>query len=260
MNKAEPALEGRYASAVEIVGQLRRYDRYEGAFVFGSFATEKLHEGSDLDIVVLLADGQPSCVEVSHPLLGDIRVDISFNSMATLIAMTDESLREGLRKPWLYDAHILFDKQGRLQQLKDRILCEARPARRDPTNRSAIQFDVYYLYTKPGKYMASDPTTASLVMHMGLRKLLDLHYKLNGRWWVSDKQMLADLAGWDPTLHLLLMQFLTVSDLGQKYIVWKEMIDHVLKPVDGRDFRRMEGSCECARCQTDIQRLLELTA
>jgi hypothetical protein len=156
--------------------------------------------------------------------------------------MTEEMLKEGTRKPWISDAVILFDKHDRLQHLKEHAIRDAKPARRDTSDRESIQYDVYYLYTKPGKFVASNPATANLIMHIGLRKVLDLHYKLNARWWVSDKQMLTDLAEWDTAFHLLLTDFLTVSDPGPKYDLWRAMIDHVLKSVGGRDFRRMEGS------------------
>ncbi len=250
----------KHAAAVARIADLGRDDRYEGAFIFGSFATGQLHPDSDLDVVVLLQDGEEGCTEVSHPVVHGIRLDISFNTMASLSKMTERLLKEGIRKPWICEAFIVFDKYGRLQSLKERTIHDAQPARRDTSDREGIQYGMYHLYTKPGKFVASNPATANLIMHIGLRKVLDLHYKLNARWWVSDKQMLTDLAEWDMALHLLLNEFLTVSDLRQKYDLWKEMIEHVLKPVGGRDFRRMEGSCGCAQCQTDLQRLLATTA
>ena len=260
MSGVDTGLHERYAATVARIAALRRESRYEGAFIFGSFVTGNLHPESDLDIVVLLQDGEESCTGVSHPIIHGIRIDISFNTMATLSRITEEMLKEGARKPWISEAVILFDKYDRLQHLKEHAIHDAQPARRDTSDRESIQYDVYYLYTKPGKFVASNPATANLIMHIGLRKVLDLHYKLNARWWVSDKQMLTDLAEWDTALHLLLTDFLTMSDPRQKYDLWKAMIDHVLKRVGGRDFRRMEGSCECARCQTDIQRLLASTA
>jgi hypothetical protein len=245
----------KHVAAVARIADLARDDRYEGAFIFGSYATGNLHPNSDLDVVVLLRDSEESCAEVSHPVIHGIRLDISFNTMASLSKMTEDLLKDGVRKPWICEAFIVFDKSGRLQRLKERAIRDAKPARRNASDRDSIQYDVYYLYTKPGKYIASSPATANLIIHMGLRKVLDLHYKLNGRWWVSDKQMLTDLYEWDTALHLLLNDFLMVSDPEQKYDLWKEMIDHVLRPVGGRDFRRMEASCECARCQADLRRL-----
>jgi hypothetical protein len=171
---------------------------------------------------------------------------------------TEEMMTHGSRKPWLYDAIILFDKQGRLQQLKERVLRAAQPLAGKTLDPDTVQFEMYYKYTKPRKYLRTAPETANLIMHMQLSQLLHFHYKLRRQWWVSDKNIFTNLAEWDPTMGKLLRDFVNEQVIEQKYRLWTEMIDYVLRPVGGRAFGRFEESCTCDLCQADIQRLLAL--
>jgi hypothetical protein len=192
--------------------------------------------------------------------VNNIRIDISFNSMPKLVEKIETELQQKQRKPELCDATILFDKLARLHQLKDRIVREARPTNWDSPDVNSIQFEMYYSYTKPQKYLYTAPATANLIMHMELREVLKLHYKLHGRWWVSDKHLLADLSEWDPTFQRLLTEFLSIESVIQKYSCWTAMIEYVLEPVGGKAFHQMESDCECKHCQSDLQRLIALFA
>ncbi|MCB0062138.1 MAG: nucleotidyltransferase domain-containing protein, partial [Caldilineaceae bacterium] len=106
------ALKDEYTAVVNRIIELQHYDRYEGAFVFGSYVTDDLQETSDLDVVVLVID-EESCPEVSHPRVNGIPLDVSFNSFARIQQYIHQTLAQGFRrKPWLYDSQILFDKKG----------------------------------------------------------------------------------------------------------------------------------------------------
>ena len=255
----EGYLANQYQETINQITQLAQYDRYEGAFVFGSFVTGHLHPASDLDVSVVVTD-EPICPNVSHPLLNGIRVDISFDSMPKLAKMMEETMNQGLRKPWLYDAVILFDKKGRLQQLRKKVLQEAKPLAGKPLDTDHIQFEMYYKYTKPRKYLRTAPETANLIMHMQLAEVLKFHYKFQRQWWVSDKSIFENLAEWDPAMGKILLDFVNEHEIEQKYRLWTKMIDYILLPIGGRNFDQFEESCDCDLCQVDIQRLLALFA
>src|SRR5687767_1613942 len=87
----EEDLAHGYQETVNRITQLARHDRYEGAFVFGSFATGHLHPASDLDVSVIITDEQ-TCPNVSHLLLDGIRVDISFDSMANIVQRGEDAI------------------------------------------------------------------------------------------------------------------------------------------------------------------------
>lgn len=251
-------LKTRYDQVVQQITTLQRYDRYEGAFVFGSYVTDELHEQSDLDVVVLVTD-EVSCPEVSHPRLQGIAVDISFNSFESIERYIHKTLSAALRrKPWLYDSQILFDKQGRLHELARWVQQHAKPALHAADDDEDLQLFCYYALTKAQKFVKTEPEVTLLVMQTDLNDLLRRHYKLQGRWWVSNKKLLRDLQSWDPTMHEHLQSFLTTATITEKFTAWSHMIDHLLASVGGRNFAKYEGVCSCERCKSDIEFIMDL--
>lgn len=95
-------------------------------------------------------------------------------------------------------------------------------------------------------------------MQMNLREVLKMHYGLNDRWWVSDKQILNDLLEWDSQMHGLLLSFLKSGFVKERYGFWQQMIDHILKPVGGRKHGQIETDCGCEKCQADVAKLKSL--
>ena len=79
----DKSLEKRCEEVIHRITCLQQFDRYEGAFVFGSYVTSELHQQSDLDFVVLISEPE-SCSKVNHPRLNGIPVDISFNSFTNI--------------------------------------------------------------------------------------------------------------------------------------------------------------------------------
>lgn len=250
-------LKDKYTAVVNQIASLQHHDRYEGAFIFGSYVTDELHEQSDLDVVVLVADGD-SCSEVSHPRLQGIPVDISFNSFERIQAYIQNTLAQGLRrKPWLCDSQILFDKRGRLQTLADRVRQHASPTVYSADEYEDMQITGYYDLIKARKLLNTEPEAALLVMQTSLDDLLRRHYKIHGRWRVSNKKILSDLQHWDPAMYNALRDFLIRPTTVRKFAAWEEMIDLMLAPLGGRDFAKYEGVCSCEQCQRDLRLLLE---
>jgi predicted nucleotidyltransferase len=249
---SDQTLKGKFDAAVHQISALQRHDRYEGAFLFGSYVTGELHVQSDLDVVVLVS-GHDACSEVSHPRLQGIPVDISFNSFENIERYIHQTLSANLRrKPWLYDSQILFDKRGRLHELADWVRQNAKPSLHKAEENEELQMTCYYALTKAHKFIETEPEVALLVMQTELNDLLRRHYKLQGRWWVSNKKLLSDLQSWDPVLHDCLRSFLTVAAITEKVSAWAQIIDHILIPIGGRRFARYESVCDCERCQDDI--------
>lgn len=104
---------------------------------------------------------------------------------------------------------------------------------------------------KVQRNLEADPITALLVMHVGLNEFLKYHYQLQQHWWVSSKRLLADLRQWDLPLAQLLDQFVTTSDVHVKFTHWSAIIDHIAKPLGGRQ-PIAENNCTCAVCQRDL--------
>jgi len=248
-------LTDRFTDAVGQIARLEQYERYEGAFVFGSFVTGNLHEKSDLDVIVILADGEPACQGLSHPRINGIRLDISFNRLDSIAQAQAEIQQKGQRKPYLLDAQILFDRHGRLRALQEHFHATAKPEQIGSDQNHSVQYDLYYAFTKPGKYLPAAPETAEMIMHIELKDVLRAHYRLHGKWWVSDKHLLEDLGEWDLPMRDLLRSFLLEKDTAQRYLLWQQMIEHVLQALGGKDFAPFESDCACEQCQSDLRRL-----
>jgi predicted nucleotidyltransferase len=254
----DQALKDRFDAVVQQIAMLQEHERYEGAFLFGSYVTGELHAQSDLDVVVLVTDSD-SCSEVSHPKIQGIPVDISFNSFESIERYIHKTLSANLRrKPWLYDSHILFDKRGRLHELASWVRQNAKPAPHTADDDEDLQLTCYYALTKAQKFVETEPEVALLVMQTDLNDLLRRHYKLQGRWWVSNKKLLHDLQSWDPTMYDQVRSFLTAASIREKFTAWTHMIDHVLAPVGGRNFAKYEGVCTCEQCKGDLECLQQL--
>ncbi len=249
---SDQTLKAKVDIVVQQIMALQCHARYEGAFIFGSYVTGELHPQSDLDVVVLVT-AHDSCPSVSHPRLHGIPLDISFNSFESIERYIHKTLSTALpRKPWLYDSQILFDKQGRLHELARWVQQNAKPALHTADDDEDLQLTCYYALTKAQKFVKTEPEVTLLVMQTDLNDLLRRHYKLQGRWWVSNKKLLGDLQSWDPIMYDHLRSFLTAGSVTEKFTAWSHMIDHLLAPIGGRNFAKYIGTCSCNQCNADI--------
>jgi hypothetical protein len=148
---------------------------------------------------------------------------------------------------------VLFDKDGRLTRLRERAL-SVRPRPVGPEQHQFMQFMLYHSDDKARRHVESDPASALLVMHTSLADGLKMHYRLNGRWWLSNKRLLADLRGWDPSMAALVEPFLLTADPPEKYRLWSAILDRVAAPMGGRQ-PISENNCACPRCTRDLDRI-----
>jgi hypothetical protein len=248
----EPAIPPRFQPAFQHIQQLAHHDRYHGAFVFGSVARGEATGASDFDVKVVVAEDN-SCSHINHPIIGGVKLDITFGSFPQLVAMTQHEIEKGERIPMLAESIIVFDKQGDLQRLRQ----EARASQPKLLNQGDvrhIQFLVYHLNDKVERHLNVDPITALLVMHIGVNDLLHFHYQIRRRWWISNKRLLKDLRPWDPPLAALLDLFVTTCEVQPKFKLWRTIVEHVLAPVGGRQPIE-ETNCDCSVCQADLSQL-----
>jgi hypothetical protein len=68
---------------------------------------------------------------------------------------------------------------------------------------------------------------------------------------VSNKWLLSDLRTWDTSLVLLVEQFVSQSNVQEKFKLWSEIIDYILQPIGGRQ-PISENNCDCDVCRQDL--------
>src|SRR3989344_8562376 len=121
------------------------------------------------------------------------------------------------------ESWIIFDKTGSLTKLRRRAQ-KVRPKKANPKDYQHIQFMAYHANSKAEKYLVSNPISALLSMGININDILKNHYKIQGKWWVSDKRLLGDLKKWDPRLEVLLKRFASTNEVKKKFAVWSKII------------------------------------
>lgn len=243
----------RFVSAVRAVERLHEYHRYVGALIFGSVAQGTAGEASDLDVRVLVSERNP-CSSINHPRIGGVKLDLTFCSIAQLEQQLDDEITDGRRAPMILDALILFDKTGRLDELKERADA-ARPPAYDPAESHFDQFMLYHSNDKVERALDDDPASSLWSMHATINDVIAIHYRVRGRFKVSSKKLLADLDGWDARLAELLRRFVAEAEPQRKFHHWIRIIDHVSASLGGR-LPIEDNVCRCHVCSGDLAALL----
>ena len=244
-----PPIPGRFLAPYQCIAQLEQYDRYLGAYIFGSIARGEATAYSDLDVHIIVDEDNP-CTNINHPIIDGIKLDLSFISSAQLKARTDKEMEQRERIPIIAESWIVFDKTSQLAELQEQARL-VKPKKILPDQYQFIQFMFYHGNNKVERNLDTDPTTALLAMHVGLNDFLKYHYQLQQKWWVSSKRLLADLQRWDFPLAQLVEHFVATSDIQTKFAYWSTIIDHILAPIGGRQ-SIAENNCDCEVCQQDL--------
>lgn len=246
------ALPERFAEACRHIQRLERQGRYLGAFIFGSVARGEATARSDLDVKVIVAADNP-CTNLNHPVIGDVKLDLAFLSLAQLRRDTEQEVARAVRVPMLAESIILFDKTGALAELRDWAR-QTTPPRATPADFQLLRFLVFHVHDKVARAIESDPPAALLTMHLGLAELFDIDRRLQGRWEVSSKRRLPELRVVDPPLAGLVEAFVATADLQAKFRLWTNIVAHIARPLGS--WADAENTCDCAVCRADLAALL----
>jgi predicted nucleotidyltransferase len=255
MSQRFSAFPERFFAALQAVECLQFHDRYLGAFIFGSLARWEATERSDCDVQVIVNEDNP-CTNINHPVIEGVKLDLTFLSLSQLKKRTQQEMEKRERLPIIAEAFIVFDKTNQLISLQEQAK-QARPLKTRSEELQLLQFMFFHGNDKVERNLETDPVTALLVMHVGLNEFLHYHYQIQGRWWVSSKRLLADLRCWDLPLAQLVEQFVTTCEVRPKFAYWSAIIDHILKPLGGRQ-PIAENNCDCSVCQHDLSMLFSL--
>jgi len=241
-----------FTKAMNVVKELEKYNRYLGAFVFGSVAHGDATEKSELDIKVIV-EGD-NCENVNTPFIENVLLIITFISFGQLEEQLNSQKKKGERAPVIAESIILFDKTGKLKKLKKKFE-NSTPQKLRKQDYQMAQFTIFWADNKICRALsAGDDLSAQLGMHAGLNDLLKIHYRINGKWFVGDKRLIIDLKSWDKDLSAKLISYLKESGAGKKYKIWLGMIGHILNPIGGRQDIK-ESQCTCTSCKKDLKKL-----
>lgn len=250
---------GRFDPAIQKVNDLAKNEEYLGAFIFGSVARNEGNENSDLDAKVIVAhdfclNAKPPVIPINHPIIGGVKLDLTFLTQDELREQMKRQETKGERIPMIAESIILFDKTGKIEKLKEYYL-GLKPRQCTETDYQDIQFQIFHANNKAERNLDNDQFSSLLSMNIGLNDLLKFHFRLNRKWWVSNKRLLKDLDSWDKGLADLARKFLVTNEVKEKFKVWSSIIEHILKPLGGKK-KIEEINCSCENCKKNLSVLL----
>jgi len=250
---AQIAVPARFTQAYRHIQYLERHARYLGAFIFGSVARGEATARSDLDVKVIV-DADNPCTNINHPVIDDVKLDLTFLSLVQLHRDTEREVARAARVPMLAESVIIFDKTGALEELRAWAR-QATPRQATPADYQQLRFSVFHVHNKVARAIESDAPAALLAMHMGMAELFDTYRRLQGRWEVSSKRLLPDLRAVDAPLARLVEAFVATADLQAKFGLWMEIVAHIARPLGS--WTAVENTCDCAVCRADLATLLQ---
>ena len=246
-------LPSGYQEILYKVKALEKHEEYEGAFIFGSTARGEITKDSDIDVKVFVNE-RYSCKSLIHPFINGIKLDLSFLSLAVAIEDTEQEIKERKRIPMIAESIILFDKTGKLKQLKNKAK-KIKPKKPSKKDISTIHFMIYHSDNKAKRNLHEDPTTTMLAMRINLNDVLKYHYEINQKWWVSNKRLLKDLYAWDKKMAELVTEFTSSHEVNETYSIWQKIIDYVREPIGG-NIKLEEANCNCRNCRRNLGKLI----
>lgn len=240
-------LNERFVRIVEGIKQLEEYDRYAGAFVFGSVARREATEDSDLDIKVITRDIEINNV-FNHPFIFGMKIDITFGALSKLPLEIAREASNGWR-PMIVGSIILFDKTGDLVRLREQA-GSISPQNFTENDLLKYRIECYHTENRIKDNLVKDPMTALLTMHTSIEDLFKFHYRFHEKWWIGSKRLLSDLDMWDRDLAVFLRLFLKEHRVTIKYGFWSDIVDYVLSQIGGK--LAIDGSCSCTICSDEL--------
>ncbi len=244
----------RFAKGANKVTKLAEDNRYQAAFIFGSVAEGTSTNKSDLDVKVIV-DRDNLCDNINHPSFDGYKLDITFSSFSQIKAFTENEIKKGEREPNLVHGVILFDKTGELTKLQKKVQ-NTKPQKYKKKDYQFTQFMLYHANNKVERALKDDPYASLYSMHANIGEVLKIHFKLNGKWWVSSKNVLKSLDEWDNELANIVRGFIEATNVADKYKEWSKIIDYVTKPMGGRQ-PISENNCDCDTCRKDLAALTQ---
>ena len=117
---------------------------------------------------------------------------------------------------------------------------------------------LYHANNKVERALNEDPTSSMYSMHANIGDVLKIHFRFNGKWSVSSKNVIRSLNEWDTELAQVVRAFVSSANPVDKFSHWSAIVDHVAAAMGGRQ-PIAENNCSCNTCQRDLASLSEVT-
>lgn len=185
------------------VEELKKRQDVLGVILFGSWARGNNRPDSDVDLVVILTHGYRRTVEYRDKQAFEIIYTTEKGAFDYWESHKDDAA--GL---WEI-AKILFDKDGTIERLKNNIkeVLNAGKKPMDEFQLGQFRFDAENQLKYVESVLASDPTTANLILTNKIFALTELFFDIRQMWTPAPKQRLERIKEISPDFYSLLQQF-----------------------------------------------------
>ncbi len=201
--------------------ELKQRSDVLGVIMFGSWARGNNRPDSDVDLVVILTEGYRRTIEHRNGQPFEIIYTTGKGAFDYWEGHKDDAA--GL---WAV-AKILYDKDGTIEQLKIKIkeVLDAGKKPIDEYQLGQFRFDSDDQLKYVESILASDPTTANLILTNKIFALTELFFDIRQMWTPAPKQRLAEIQKINPDFYSLLQQFY------QEQITLKDKLEMAKKIV-----------------------------
>jgi hypothetical protein len=174
-----------------------------GVILFGSWARGNNRPDSDVDLIVVVTDGQRRCVEYRDGQAFEITYTTEQGALDYWQSHRDDTAA-------LWDvAKVLYDKDGTIARLRgecSRLLAAGKQPL-DSFQRAHSRFDAEDQLRCVESLLQSDPTTANMILTNTVFGLTELFFDIRQSWTPPPKQRLAKLKIVSPELYGFLVDF-----------------------------------------------------
>ena len=185
------------------IEELKKRSDVLGIILFGSWARGNNRPDSDVDLVVILTESYRRTVEYRNKQAFEI------------IYITEkgafdywESHKDDAAGLWA-TTKILYDKNGTIDRLQTKIkeVLDAGKKAIDEYQLGQFRFDAEDQLKHVERILASDLTTANLILTNKIFALTELFFDIRQKWTPAPKQRLAEIHKISPDFYALLKQF-----------------------------------------------------
>ncbi len=183
--------------------ELKNREDVVGVILFGSWARGNNRPNSDVDLVVILDEGYQRCVENKNGQIFEIIYTTEKDAFDYWESNKDDAF--GL---WSV-AKILYDRDGKIQELKERITDVLNVGKKEINTLQLEQFrfDAVDLIGCVEEIIDSDPITAKLLIFNIVFSLTEVFFDIRQMWTPAPKQRLLKIKEINPTFYDLLEVF-----------------------------------------------------
>ena len=225
----------------EVIARLSQHRAVEGLLTIGTTSGDKLTPASDYDLVIVLS-ALPEGLEPYGVTYIDNRLtDLLFvtaaqlDEMRALEAPIDSWVWLGRIVLWFKAGHIVFDRDGLLQQIQDKVRAQPTLKPLDKDGRAGWWRVNYNLAQTLRMLTSDDPIyliAAELRMALyGPADLLFAYFDIRNLTWQGDKEAVRYLIAHDPSYLARFQTFISESDPATKAARYKELAGRTVAPV-----------------------------